>query len=380
MSEGHFLKYPVLQQYLIKHPTNTIDLATSGSTAVVSQYISVVLEIIHRGTPIRCKVIVGIMKGLRYDLVLSLIVIASHYVDVLVDLLNVQLQQPSSNQTSSLSMMADHDATYLTELSPIHPQALANWKADKYLQQLYVPDPLFYMLVPNILQEYYSWSGSPENIQHKIDTTTRLLFEPEFQTIRTQDSEARVILQSLEQECNISQLPFITDDEALILLDQTASSNPTVAALLIPSHFPNSKLKLLNQIDLQKLLQHRFWQYHKSPGYNVDDSVQELRIFVMFVYHEYVDPNHYQRPTVLCEDLSRLLTDILQKLYTEVLNLLHMELLARNKLIPGPEFIVTETMNERLFIMVCRHFAYAGTINKILLFKDEFELLMAEIP
>jgi hypothetical protein len=190
------------------------------------------------------------MKGLRYDLVLSLIVIASHYVDVLVDLLNVQLQQPSSTQTSSLSMMADHDATQLTELPPIHPQALANWKADKYRQQLYVPDPLFYLLVPNILQEYYSWSGSPENIQHKIDTTTRLLFEPEFQTIRTQDSEARVILQSLEQECNISQLPFIKDDETLIFLDQTASLNPTVAALLIPSHFPNSKLKLLNHIDL----------------------------------------------------------------------------------------------------------------------------------
>jgi len=320
------------------------------------------------------------MKGLRYDLVLSLIVIASHYVDVLVDLLNVQLQQPSSTQISSLSMMAEHDATQLTELSQIHPQALANWKIDKYRQQLYVPDPMFYVLVPNILQEYYSWSGSPENIQHKIDTTTRLLFEPAFQNIRTPNSEARVVLQSLEQECNISQLPFITDDEALILLDQVASSNPTVAALLIPTYFPNSKLKLLDQPDLQKLLQHRFWQYHKSPEYNADDSVQELRIFVMFVYHEYVDPNHYQSPQILCGDLSRILTDILQKLYTEALNLLHMELHARNKLIPGPEYIVTETMNERLFIMVCRHFAYAGTINQILPFKDEFELLMAEIP
>jgi hypothetical protein len=71
----------------------------------------VVLEIVHRGVPIRCKVIIGIMKGLRYDLVLSLIVIASHYVDVLVDLLNVQLQQPASKTTSSLSMMAAHDAT-----------------------------------------------------------------------------------------------------------------------------------------------------------------------------------------------------------------------------------------------------------------------------
>jgi hypothetical protein len=46
-----------------------------------------------------------------------------------------------------------------------------------------------------------------------------------------------------------------------------------------------------------------------------------------------------------------------------------MELYARNKLIPGPGYIGTETMNEGLFIMVCRHFAYAGTIDKILLFR-----------
>ena len=55
MSEGHFNKYPILQQYLVQHPTNTIDLATLGSTAVVSKHISVVLEIVHRGTPIRCN-------------------------------------------------------------------------------------------------------------------------------------------------------------------------------------------------------------------------------------------------------------------------------------------------------------------------------------
>ena len=103
-------------------------------------------------------------------------------------------------------------------------------------------------------------------------------------------------------------------------------------------------------------------------------------MFVMFVYHEYINPDHYQSPQVLCEDLSSQLTDIIRKLYTEALNLLNMELYARNVLIPGPAYIVTMTMNERLFIMVCRHFAYAGTIDKILPFQEEFELLMAETP
>ena len=55
MSEENFNKYPILKQSLVPHPTNTIDLATLGSTAVVSQYISVVLEIVHRGTPIHVE-------------------------------------------------------------------------------------------------------------------------------------------------------------------------------------------------------------------------------------------------------------------------------------------------------------------------------------
>ena len=108
------------------------------------------------------------MKGLRYDLVLSLVVIASHYNDVLVDLLNVQLQQPSSTPIASFSMMAAHDASQLTDSPPIHPQALSNWKADNYRQQLYVLEPVFFTLVNNVLQDYYTWSGTPENIQHKI--------------------------------------------------------------------------------------------------------------------------------------------------------------------------------------------------------------------
>ena len=77
----------------------------------------------------------------------------------------------------------------------------------------------------------------------------------------------------------------------------------------------------------------------------------------MFIYHAYINPAHYQNSQVLCEDLSIQLTDILHKLHTEAMNLLTMELYARNQLNPGPGHIVTDTMTERLFIMVCRHFA-----------------------
>ena len=212
---------------------------------------------------------------------------------------------------------------------------------------------------------YYSWSSTPANIQHKLDTTTRLLFEPEFQQIRFH-SEAPV-LKSLEEVCDHPDLPFNTDDEAVLLLDKL---HPTIQ--LLRNAFFLFKLRLLTQVDLQQLLQHRSWQYKKSAAYNFDDRVLELRMFVMFVFHEYIDPNHYQSPQVLCEDLSSQLTDILRKLHTEALNLLNMELYAR--------YIVTTAMNERLFIMVCRHFAYAGAIDKILPFQDEFEQMMDDIP
>ena len=119
MSKGHFLKYPILQQYLVKHPTNIIDLATHGSTAVVSKYISVVLDIVHRGKPIRCKIVIEIMKGPRYDLVLSLVLIASHYVDVLVDLLNAQLNRPTFSSVNSISMITSQDVQQDVEFSPM---------------------------------------------------------------------------------------------------------------------------------------------------------------------------------------------------------------------------------------------------------------------
>jgi len=222
---GHFNKYPILKQYLVPHPTNTIDLATLGSTAVVSHHIFVVLEIVHLGASIRCKVIIGIMKLLRCDLVLSLIVIASHY----------ELQQPASKSSTSLSMIAAHDATQITEASPIHPQALSNWKADNYRQQLYVFEPVFLAMGNNVLQDYYSWSDNPKNIRHKTDN----LFEADFQRILAH-SEARSVFKSLREECDHPDLPFITDDEALIILDTIATFNPTIACLILPSHFPPS--------------------------------------------------------------------------------------------------------------------------------------------
>jgi hypothetical protein len=97
-------------------------------------------------------------------------------------------------------------------------------------------------------------------------------------------------------------------------------------------------------------------------------------MFVMFVYHEYIDPNHYQSQQVLCEDLSSQLTDILRKLH-------NMDLYACNVLVPGPAFLYAcNVLIPGPAYMVCRNFAYAGTIDKILPFQDELEQMMDDIP
>ena len=55
-----------------------------------------------------------------------------------------------------------------------------------------------------------------------------------------------------------------------------------------------------------------------------------------------------------------------------------LEIFARNYIIPTQRLVFTARMRDLLFIIVCRHFAYGGTINKILPFKQEIEDLLAD--
>ena len=55
-----------------------------------------------------------------------------------------------------------------------------------------------------------------------------------------------------------------------------------------------------------------------------------------------------------------------------------LEIFARNHIIPNQRLVFTPRMRDLLFIMVCRHFAYGGTINKILPFQQEIENLLAD--
>jgi hypothetical protein len=54
------------------------------------------------------------------------------------------------------------------------------------------------------------------------------------------------------------------------------------------------------------------------------------------------------------------------------------EIFARNHIVPNQRLEFTSRMRDLLFIMVCRHFTYGGTINKILPFKQEIEDSLAD--
>lgn len=191
------------------------------------------------------------------------------------------------------------------------------------------------------------------------------------------DAEPVAVLISLEVEAQHPQLPFFTDAEADIVRRTIAPHNRTLSNIIMRQYYPQGKLCPLTSDGLRQFLHHRFWSYRRGPhdndipqpNHDYDETLVELRIFVMFVYHKYIDSDDYHFPQVLCNALSQQVNDILRKLITEASNFLRMEIYARESMIPGLILPFTPNMEKLLFIMVCRHFAYGGTINKVIQFQ-----------
>ena len=98
----------------------------------------------------------------------------------------------------------------------------------------------------------------------------------------------------------------------------------------------------------------------------------------MFIFHGYLIPDHYHDSKVLCSEPSFAINDILRKLYDEAKTKVKLEIFARNHIIPNQRLVFTPRMRDLLFIMVCRHFAYGRSINKILPFQQDIEELLAD--
>jgi len=369
MSESYYRAHPVLSEYQVKHPINTIDLATHGSVAVVSTYISIILQIVHRGKPIRCKILIGIMKGLRYDLVLGFVVIASHYTDVLLDLLNLQLKQPSTASVSSVSMLGKHQATSMTKFENIWPASLDRWVDDDLDGTLYDTQQVPYR------------DGEPElhySLQDPAhhDMTISLAAIPTHYPYQIDFNTAeRYVLLSLHEELNSHKLPVITEEEADLLWKTAARTNRHLAQMLRELHFPTRKLLPLSEKMLLELIRAHGWD---TTHYENESLIVKLRTFMQLIYHGFLDLIDYESNQVLEGKINVKLHDIINKLYTEAINVIMAENFAVQTILECPIQQNPAYLHNVTLIMVCRLFMYACTIDKIMTFEEEINCILED--
>ena len=227
------------------------------------------------------------MKGLHYDLVLGVTVLASHYTDVILDLLQFQLVQPSAASKSSFSLMATHHVRQGTELPAIHPQMLHNWQIDHRSLDLYrIKRRIFVVTLQNnhFRHQFHDINDAGNQWLTSVHITS-LLSAPALEA-RIRPPEATAVLNSLHAEATSLSLPLLTDDEAQVVRKFIAPHNPTLANYILIQSFPNTKLRPMHLSDLRRLLHHRSWYYQIRPTYvdhDYDDDIMILRIFVMLI-------------------------------------------------------------------------------------------------
>jgi hypothetical protein len=267
-------------------------------------------------------------------------------------------------------MMTAHHVLQGTEFPPLHHQSLDLYRIKPRNFAANVPINEFPYQFHNVHDLDNKWLTSV--------IVTSLLSEQSLE-VRTRPPEAAAVLNSLHEEADSPSLPLVTDDEANYVRKFIAPNNPTLAKYEMHEYFPDTKPP--NAHFRPTSTTTCSWYYKIRPthqDHDYDNDVDELRIFVMFIYHGYLNPDHYPESQVLCGEPSLEINDVLRKLYTEAKSVVQLEIFARNHLIPSQRLVLTTRKKKLLFIMVCRHFAYGGTINKIVPFKQEIEDLLAD--
>ena len=93
-----------LSQYLVKSSPERVDLATSDSAHYITQHIMLNLRHVDSRGRVRYMTLkFGILKGLRFDMVIGLYAISFHFMEVIQDLLTLQLESIESTNPLQLS-------------------------------------------------------------------------------------------------------------------------------------------------------------------------------------------------------------------------------------------------------------------------------------
>jgi len=126
-------------------------------------------------------------------------------------------------------------------------------------------------------------------------------------------------------------------------------------------YFPTRKLRPLNERLLMELFRAHGWDISQ---YENESLIIKLRTLMQLIYHGFLDLSDYESNQVLDGKINVKLHDIINKLYTEAVNVILAEDFATQTILErhvqrNPEYIHNITL-----IMVCRHFMYAGTIDK----------------
>ena len=107
-----------LQPYLVKCPPERVDLATSDSAQYIKEHVKLNLRHVDsRGRVRKMTLKFGILKGLRFDMVIGLYAISFHFMEVIQDLLTLQLESIEAADPALAVLYGNPVSSMLTMMS-----------------------------------------------------------------------------------------------------------------------------------------------------------------------------------------------------------------------------------------------------------------------
>jgi len=99
---------------------------------------------------------------------------------------------------------------------------------------------------------------------------------------------------------------------------------------------------------------------------------------MQLIYHRFLDLSDYESNQVLEGKINVKLHDIINKLYTEADNVILAEDFATQTILERHVQRDPEYLHNMKLIMVCRHFMYAGTSDKVITFEQEINCILRD--
>jgi hypothetical protein len=107
-----------LQPYLVKCPPERVDLATSDSAQFIKEHVKLSLRHVDsRGRVRKMTLKFGILKGLRFDMVIGLYAISFHFMEVIQDLLTLQLESLEAADPALAVLYGSQETSVLTMIN-----------------------------------------------------------------------------------------------------------------------------------------------------------------------------------------------------------------------------------------------------------------------